>query len=109
MPRIIQHVKLAKTTNQQSRPMKWFISWLVGTGASEGEQVYSGEACTLTDISVPAEAVGLRIRKWPSEGLHPEYVDVLLASISDELDSEALDFDMPQVNSMLTRRLEPGR
>jgi hypothetical protein len=50
---------------------------------------------------VPADATGLRVRRWPNEGLDAEYVDILKLEGLGELSPESLDYDAPQPYSHL--------
>ena len=89
--------------NEHGGRMLWAASWLVGGVGEEGEAIYSGRGGERGRYPVPAVATGVRIRRWPNEGLEPEYVDVLHLS-GDELRPERLDFERPQPFS----RLEAG-
>jgi hypothetical protein len=52
--------------------MRLLASWLVGE--HEGTVFYSGTGGAVLS-PVPPDAVGFRLRRWPSEGLAPEYLD----------------------------------
>jgi hypothetical protein len=45
-------------------------------------------------VAPPPEATGLRIRRWVSDGLTPEYADLALGG--DRIDAGAIDFDRRQ-------------
>jgi hypothetical protein len=87
--------------NEHGDPMLWVGSWLVGGDGEEGEGIYSGRGGERRAYAVPADATGLRIRRWPNEGLEPEYVDVLDLTARRELWPEQLDFDTRQPFSRL--------
>ena len=96
--------------NEHGAPMLWFASWLVGNEGCEGDWVYSGRGGESALAAVPADATGVRIRRWPSEGLEPEYVDVdLAATQGGELRVGGLDFDTVQRFSRLPKRPELAR
>jgi hypothetical protein len=63
---------LPRLINEQDQPMRLLASWLLPE--HEGAVFYSGNGGTVR-APVPAEAVGFRLRRWPSEGLAPEYLD----------------------------------
>jgi len=86
--------------NEQERPLLWFGSWLVGEDGEEGDWFYSGFGETPTEHEAPEGVTGIRIRRWPSEGLDPEYVDIPLAE-RVELDVNTLDFYREQAYSRL--------
>lgn len=81
--------------------MLWFGSWLSGNDGGEGSWFYSGHGGDRDTYSVPVEATGLRIRRWPNEGLDAEYADLLSLEGLDELAAATLDFDSPQPFSRL--------
>ena len=87
--------------NEHGAPMLWFGSWLRGDDGSEGLGFYSGRGGDKTSYAVPPDATGLRIRRWPNEGLDAEYVDVVPLSEVHEVAAAALDFDSPQRFSRL--------
>ncbi len=87
--------------------MLWFGSWLSGSDGSEGAWFYSGHGGDAASYAVPSQAIGLRIRRWPNEGLDAEYVDVLDLSAARDLRPERLDFDAPQPFSRLHLDGEP--
>jgi len=87
--------------NEHGRPLLWFGSWLQGNDGSEGAWFYSGHGGDRGDYPVPADAIGLRVRRWPNEGLDAEYADVLKLEGLAELAPESLDFDAPQPFSHL--------
>jgi hypothetical protein len=81
--------------------MLWFGSWITGDEGIEGSWFYSGRGGTSGDYPVPADATGLRVRRWPNEGFDAEFADILdLAGLS-ELFPGDLNFDVCQrFNSM---------
>ena len=82
--------------NEHGSPLLWFGSWLTGSTGAEGSWFYSGRGGEHAEYPVPAEATGLRIRRWPNEGLDAEYSDVIAIEKLSELHPSALDFDAPQ-------------
>src|SRR5690349_1020477 len=70
----------AAETNEQGGPVRWFGSWILGADGREGPWFYRGFGSEQTAHTAPVDTVGVRIRKWTSEGLDPEYVDVTLAA-----------------------------
>lgn len=72
-PPAVLHLRLPALANEQHEPMRLLASWLVGGG--EGANFYSGTGGAATAHPVPAGARGYRLRRWPSEGLAPEYLD----------------------------------
>lgn len=89
-------VSWPKESNEHGRPMLWFGSWLQGHDGSEGAWFYSGHGGKSESYPIPREAIGLRVRRWPNEGLDAEYADILTLETLEELAPEALDFDAPQ-------------
>jgi hypothetical protein len=88
-------------TNEHGERMLWAAAWLVGGVGEEGEAIYSGRGGEHGRYPIPAVATGVRIRRWPNEGLEPEYVDVLDLAGGEELRPERLDFERPQPFSRL--------
>ncbi len=83
--------------NEEGFGLLWFASWIVDADEGvEGEWFYSGRGGETQIAPIPSEAIGVRIRRWPSEGLEAEYVDVLLADDPGEVWAEQLDFDRKQ-------------
>lgn len=72
-PPLTLRIELPSLINEQGGPMRLLGSWLVGDG--EGANFYSGTGGEATAHAVPAGARGYRLRRWPSEGLAPEYLD----------------------------------
>lgn len=87
--------------NEQGRPMLWFGSWLIGDDGAEGAWFYSGKGGEVGEYPIPAGVTGLRIRRWPSDGLDAEYADVLGLAGAPNLVASALDFDREQPFSLL--------
>ena len=82
--------------------MLWFGSWLAGTDGSEGAWFYSGRGGDVLSYDIPSSATGLRIRRWPNEGLDAEFADIMsLPQNGDVLVVEDLDFDTRQPFSSL--------
>ena len=86
--------------------MLWFASWLRGNDGAEGAWFYSGHGGGSETYPVPPESTGLRIRRWPNEGLDAEYADILTITDSGHLAAESLDFDAPQRFSRLASHFE---
>lgn len=96
MLRIIWH----EQTSDFGLPMPWFGSWLVGDGETEGDWFHSGRGAAETAHDPPADAVGVRLRFWPSEGLDPEYIDLKLPA-EGVIDTLQLDYDHPGPHTRL--------
>ena len=80
--------------------MLWFGAWLVGHDGSEGAWFHSGRGAAEGRYPVPAEATGIRIRRWPSDGFDAEYADLLDLSLPALLAND-LEFDRRQQFSLL--------
>ncbi|MGH2586199.1 MAG: hypothetical protein ACRDJE_14900 [Dehalococcoidia bacterium] len=65
-------IDLPRLINEQDEPMRLLASWL--GEEHEGEVFFSGSGGVLT-VPIPPDALGYRLRRWPSEGLAPEYLD----------------------------------
>jgi hypothetical protein len=87
-------------SNEHGEQMLWAGAWLVGGAGEEGAAIYSGRGGEAGRYAVPDTASGVRIRRWPNEGLEPEYADLLELN-GNEVHPEALDFDRPQPFSRL--------
>ena len=87
--------------NEQGRPMLWFGSWLVGRDGSEGGWFHSGRGGAAASYPVPASVTGLRIRRWPNDGLEPEYADLVGLDNLQRISASDLDFDSRQPFSLL--------
>jgi hypothetical protein len=94
-------IHFPEVMNDQGRPMIWFGSWLVGQDGREGEWFHSARGGAVVRVARPPEATGLRIRRWPSDGLDAEYADVLDLASAASLDADSLDFDTRQRYSLL--------
>lgn len=102
-------------SNEQGDPLLWFGSWLLAprdpaaapdpspAQEAEGDAFYSGRGGETTAHPVPSEAVGARIRCWPSEALEAEYVDLPLTTSGAPLEfyTASLTFDTAQPHSHL--------
>ena len=82
-------------SNEQGGPMRWLASWLTGDQGHELDWFYSGWGDETTEHAIPAAATGVRLRKWVSEGLDPEYLDLPIER-STLIRTAALDFDAQQ-------------
>ena len=82
--------------NEHGYGLMWFGSWIVDDEGAEGEWFYSGRGGESQTTTIPDEAIGVRVRRWPSEGLDAEYADVLLNDSPRELWAEQLNFDVKQ-------------
>ena len=82
--------------NEEGFGLLWFGSWIVDDEGVEGEWFYSGRGGETQTAAIPEEAIGVRIRRWPSEGLEAEYADMLLGREPDEVWAEQLNFDTKQ-------------
>ena len=99
--------------NEHGAPLLWFGSWLTGNSGFEGSWFYSGRGGEHAEYPVPPEATGMRIRRWPNEGLDAEYSDVLTLDRLAELAPATLDFDAPQpfspfASAQATTHTNPG-
>ena len=68
------YLDLPRLTNEQQEPLRLLASWLLPE--HEGAVFYAGTGGAVM-TPVPAAATGFRLRRWPSEGLAPEYLDWL--------------------------------
>ena len=71
-PSRLLHLELPQLINEQDEPMRLLVSWL--SGEHEGAIFYSGSGGAVS-AAIPTDAFGYRLRRWPSEGLAPEYLD----------------------------------
>ena len=96
-------LNLRRRLDEQGESMLWFVSWVVGDDGEEGEWFYSGVDSASGAYQAPANAIGLRIRRWPSPGTDPEYVDLPLNSeAAQTVTDRGLQFDRRQPHSRLT-------
>ena len=93
-------------TNEHGDRMLWAGSWLGGGDGEEGPVIYSGRGGEHGCYTIPDTATGVRIRRWPNEGLDAEYADVLDLNGTGEVRPDRLDFDAPQPYSRLRLRHE---
>ena len=89
------------TLNEKGKPMLWLGAWLVGSDGLEGDWFHSGRGGAETNHDVPSEATGVRVRRWPAEGLAPEYADIAPIE-STTIDASTLPFEREQPFSMLS-------
>ncbi|MGE3074618.1 MAG: hypothetical protein AB7N24_00700 [Dehalococcoidia bacterium] len=89
-------VRWPETENEHGAPMLWFGSWLEGHEGAEGPWFYSGRGGVDESYPVPEGATGLRVRRWPNEGLDAEYADIVRLDDVARLRPDSLDFDAPQ-------------
>jgi hypothetical protein len=75
--------------NEHGGDSLWLASWLHDDG-SEGGWFYSGRGGEAVTAEPPPGA-GIRVRRWVSDGLPPEYADVTVSMC--HLSAGALDFD----------------
>ncbi|MFN0094707.1 MAG: hypothetical protein ACKVVT_08005, partial [Dehalococcoidia bacterium] len=94
-------VSFPHVLNEQERPMIWFAAWLVGDAGVEGDWFHSARGAAEVTVAVPAEATGLRVRKWPNDGFDAEYADLLDLRGQTRVEADALDFDIRQRFSRL--------
>jgi len=87
--------------NEHGESMLWYGSWLVSADGVEGDGFYSGRGGVTRRYVTPPAAVGLRVRRWPNEGLEPEYADVLDLTHLHVLCASDLNFDAAQRHSRL--------
>jgi hypothetical protein len=65
-------LNLPSLINEQNEPMRLLASWLLTN--HEGAVFYSGTGSAIR-APIPQHAIGFRLRRWPSEGIAPEYLD----------------------------------
>jgi len=94
-------VSLPAEVNEHGDQMLWYGSWLVSDDGTEGEGFYSGRGGLAGRFPVPPAAVGVRVRRWPNEGLEPEYADLIGLASSRKVGAGDLDFDITQPFSRL--------
>lgn len=82
--------------NEHGYGLLWFGSWIIDNEGAEGDWFYSGRGGETQTMPVPSDAIGVRVRRWPSEGLDAEYADVLLSEGPREVWAEQLNFDIKQ-------------
>lgn len=87
--------------NEKGKPMLWLGAWLIGSEGIEGDWFHSGRGGGETSHEVPPDATGVRVRKWPSEGLAPEYADMTPIE-SSRIDASMLPFERQQPFSLLS-------
>lgn len=90
-----------EVANEQGRPMLWFGSWLVDGNGREGGWFHSGRGGAESAHAVPGDVIGIRIRRWPNDGLEPEYADLVPLNGTTELTATELEFDRRQQFSLL--------
>jgi len=69
-----------------------------GDEGGEGRWFYSGRGGEQSRLVPPPEATGMRILRWPHDGLDPEYVDLLFddGRLPAPISTADLNFDVPQ-------------
>jgi hypothetical protein len=89
--------------NEHGGCVLWFGAWLVGDEGGEGRWFYSGRGGEQSRLVPPPEATGMRILRWPHDGLDPEYVDLLFddGRLPAPISTADLNFDVPQPHSRL--------
>lgn len=70
----VLRLHLPALINEQDEPMRLLCSWLL-TEDNEGPNFYAGAGGEPTTHPIPPGVRGYRLRRWPSEGIAPEYVD----------------------------------
>lgn len=100
MPATI-HIRWPEVENENGRPMLWFGSWLVDDRGAEGGWFHSGRGGARGSYDVPLSATGMRIRRWPNDGLEAEYADLTALEGLTDLVASDLDFDIRQKFSLL--------
>lgn len=88
--------------DEQGEEMLWLVSWIVSMDGTEGEWFYSGTGCKDDRYSAPYDAIGVRIRRWPSRGMDPEFVDLDVGSDGLSIIDRGLPFDRPQPRNVFT-------
>lgn len=94
-------VKLRPRYDEQGEEMLWLASWIVDADGTEGEWFYSGTGTLGETFDPPADAIGVRIRRWPSRGMDPEFVDLDLGEAGLSIIDRGLAFDRPQRRNIL--------
>ncbi len=87
-------------SNEHGDPILWFGAWLVGDEGVEGDWFHSGRGAARTTHAVPSDATGVRLRRWPNEGLAPEYAD-LIPTPAGSVDASDVLFEREQPFSLL--------
>ena len=82
--------------NEDGYGLLWFASWIADDTGTEGDWFYCGRGGESSNEAIPAEAIGVRVRRWPSEGLDAEYADVLFDEGPREVRAEQLNFGVKQ-------------
>lgn len=89
------------TLNEKGTAMLWLGAWLVGAKGMEGDWFHSDRGAAVTAHDIPDEATGIRFRRWPAEGLSPEYADITpIESLT--IDAATLPFEREQPFSLLS-------
>lgn len=99
-------VQFPVAQNEQGESTLWLASWLWGNSGEEGGWFYSGRGGEEVAVAPPSGAGGIRIRRWVSDGLPPEYADWALAT--GLLLAGALDFDRPQPHARFSLATPAG-
>ena len=93
-------VEWPSISNEHGDAMLWLGAWLIGDKGAEGEWFHSGRGGAQPRRDVPAAATGIRLRRWPNEGLAPEYA-ALIPITALQVNAAAVSFEREQPFSML--------
>jgi hypothetical protein len=63
---------------------KWLGAWLISREGEEGDYFYDGPGGTTTTHESPAEAIGLRLRWWPSANTPANLVIGPIATLTED-------------------------
>lgn len=63
---------------------KWLGAWLVSREGEEGDYFYDGPGGTTTTHDIPADALGLRLRWWPSANTPANLVIGPIATLTED-------------------------
>jgi hypothetical protein len=96
-------VEFPALPNEHGGDSLWLASWLHKDG-SEGDWFYSGRGGEAVSAEPPPGA-GIRVRRWVSDGLPPEYADVPVSL--GHLSAAALDFDAAGPHERLSSLVRP--
>lgn len=71
---------VAAEPNDYDEPLRWLATWL--HAGQEGDIIAGGRGGGAVRGTAPTGAVGVRIRRWYSDGVAPEYDDHLFPGIA---------------------------